>query len=234
MLQGSRLTRNLLHDNHVQDLSFEVDHGPVLVDNNLFLSPQQAQVGLSQGCAFVHNLIAWNLWPTGDSDPRQTPYFKPHSTEMAGFHDNPRGDTRFINNLFTGWTDLRPYEKAALPVTMTGNVFLKGTTPSKLEANPLRKPDFDPGIKVVEKPDGWYLEIALDKSWRAEQSRSLATTETIGKAVVPDQAFESPDGSPLRVSKDYFGKKRNPSNPFPGPFEKIADGRQEIKVWPCP
>jgi alpha-N-arabinofuranosidase len=38
MLQGTRVTGNLLHDNRVQDISFEVDHGPVLVDNNLFLS----------------------------------------------------------------------------------------------------------------------------------------------------------------------------------------------------
>ena len=29
-----------------------------------------------------------------------TPFHKPHSTEVAGLHDNPSGDDRFYNNLF--------------------------------------------------------------------------------------------------------------------------------------
>ena len=59
MTQGTRVTRNLLHDNRVQDFSLEVNHGPIIVDNNLFLSPELAQVKLSQGFAFVHNTISW-------------------------------------------------------------------------------------------------------------------------------------------------------------------------------
>ncbi len=50
------------------------------------------------------------------------------------------------------------------------------------------------------------------------------------KAVIPDAAFENPDGSPYAVDTDYFGKKRDAENPFPGPFEVPVDG--EVKVWP--
>lgn len=56
MAQGTRITGNLLHDNKVQDFSLEVNHGPILVDNNLFLSEELAQVKLSQGVAFVNNV----------------------------------------------------------------------------------------------------------------------------------------------------------------------------------
>ncbi len=133
MAQGTRVTKNFLHDNRVQDFSLEVDHGPVLVDNNLFLSPEQAQVRLSQGVAFVNNLIAWKLWQTNDADPRATPFMKPHSTAIAGFHNNPCGDTRFYNNVFLGRTDLTPYNNAALPVQMAGNVYLMNAQPSKFE-----------------------------------------------------------------------------------------------------
>ena len=38
MAQGAHVTGNLFHDNG-HDLFFEVDHGPFLVDNNIFLSP---------------------------------------------------------------------------------------------------------------------------------------------------------------------------------------------------
>ncbi|SMO48571.1 hypothetical protein [Solitalea koreensis] len=85
-VKGS-VTKNFLHDNRVQDFSLEVNHGPVMVGNNLFLS----QVRLSQ-VAFLHNLIAWKLWETNDADPRPTPFLKPHSTAIAGFHINPSGD----------------------------------------------------------------------------------------------------------------------------------------------
>lgn len=33
-------------------------------------------------------------------DSRLTPYHKPHSTFVAGLHDNPGVDIRFVNNLF--------------------------------------------------------------------------------------------------------------------------------------
>ena len=42
MAQGTRVSRNLFHDNPSQDLFVEVDHGPFLVDNNIFLSPTHA------------------------------------------------------------------------------------------------------------------------------------------------------------------------------------------------
>ena len=56
MTQGTRVTGNLLHDNGRKDLFVEVNHGPFLVDNNIFLSPQSLLIN-SQGGAYVHNLI---------------------------------------------------------------------------------------------------------------------------------------------------------------------------------
>jgi len=46
-----------------------------------------------------------------------------------------------------------------------------------------------------------------------------------------DQAFENPDGTPLRIDTDYFGRKRNEKNPFLGPFELSESGKQTLKVW---
>jgi len=59
MAQGTRVTGNLYHDNLSDDL-FEVDHGPFLVDNNIFLSPTTL-LSVSQGGAYVHNLIAGDI-----------------------------------------------------------------------------------------------------------------------------------------------------------------------------
>ena len=60
MAQGTRVSGNLFHDNQSEDLFVEVDHGPFLVDNNIFLSPRTL-LSLSQGGAFAHNLMAGGL-----------------------------------------------------------------------------------------------------------------------------------------------------------------------------
>ena len=231
MAQGTRVTKNFLHDNRVQDFSLEVDHGPVLVDNNLFLSPQLAQVRLSQGVAFVHNLIAWKLWETNDVDPRQTPFLKPNSTTIAGFHNNPCGDTRFYNNVFLGSTDLSPYNNATLPVQMEGNVYLMDAQPSKYEQQPVRKPDYNPAVEVVEKNGKWYLSINLEKSWSDKIRPKPVTGKLLGTAVIPEQSFEYINGNPVLLNTDYLGRERSTKNPVAGPFEITKSGRQQIKVW---
>ena len=45
-------------------------------------------------------------------------------------------------------------------------------------------------------------------------------------------AFENPDGSPITIGTDYFGKPRNAANPTPGPFEAPETGTVTLKVWP--
>jgi alpha-N-arabinofuranosidase len=230
MAQGTRVSGNLFHDNVLtQDLFTEVDHGPFLVDNNIFLSPVSL-VSLSQGGAFVHNLIAGSII-TSPLDTRLTPFHQAHSTEVAGLHDNPRGDFRFYNNLFVGHGDLRQYDAPRLPVWMDGNVFLKGATPSKFEKEPIVVSPLDPGLKLVEKSDGFYLEGQLAKDWAGTPARKLVTSELLGKAVIPGLPFERPDGTPIRIDTDYLGKPRNAANPTPGPLEGLGEGTLSVKVW---
>jgi alpha-N-arabinofuranosidase len=227
MAQGTRVSGNLFHDNQAEDLFVEVDHGPFLVDNNVFLSPSTL-LSVSQGGAYVHNLMAGALRIV-PFDARQTPFHKAHSTGLAGMHDNPFGDDKYFNNVLVGAADLSVYDKAPLPVKMEGNVFLKGAKPSKLERDPVVKVDFDPGLKLVERPDGFYLDFAFGDVLGG-RNRRLVTTEVLGKAVIPGLPYEHPNGSPYRIDADVFGKKRNASNPTPGPFEAPGPGPLKLKV----
>ena len=166
-------------------------------------------------------------------DPRVTPFQKAHSTEIAGLHDNQEnGDDRYYNNVFAQHMNLSCYDSTKLPMWMEGNVFLKGAVPSKQEKAPLLKPEFDPQPRLVEKPDGFYLEMAVDKAWAAEKSLKPVTAGRLGKAAIPGLPFENADGTPVLIDTDYFGKKRPAANPFPGPFEIAKDGKQSLKVWP--
>jgi len=244
MAQGTRITGNLCYNNTLEDLYCEVDHGPYLIDNNIFLS----EIGLrdwSEGGAFVHNLFTGKL--VRSPDARTTPYHKPHSTELVALKNLTGGDNRFYNNIFvegyapvpegnnttqrrTGY-GLYIYDKAELPMYVDGNVYYKGAKPFSAEKNLISLPEFDPAVKLEEKGDSVFLSITPDKSFKKLKSM-LITTRLLGKAIIPDQAYENPDGSPLTIDTDYFGNKRNPKKPSAGPFENPVAGKQlRLKVW---
>jgi alpha-N-arabinofuranosidase len=230
MAQGTHISGNLFHDNQ-QDLFVEVDHGPFLVDNNLFLSqPSKSIDDNSQGGAYVHNLFAGPL-RLNVYDRRQTPFLKAHSTEVAGLHVSNNGDDRFYNNMFVQPAGLSTYDQAMLPLWLDGNVFLKGAQPAMAEKDPLVKPDYDPAIKLVEESRALYIEMKFDPAWATERTRQLVTTKLLGRAVVPDLPYEQPDGKAISINTDYFGRSRNESNPSPGPFENPGGGKVKLKVW---
>ena len=74
--------------------------------------------------------------------------------------------------------------------------------------------------------------MAVDPAWTTKQKRTVVTTKLLGKANVPDAPFEQPDAAPYKLDTDYFGKKRNPANPSPGPFEFTSGKTIRLKVWP--
>jgi alpha-N-arabinofuranosidase len=229
MAQGARVSRNLIHDIDNMALFLEVNHGPLLVDNNICLAARALHT-VSRGTALAHNLLS-GIVSVKSFDGRRTPFHKPHSTEVAGLHDNPSGDDRYYNNIFIGeQASLSQYDETRLPVWMDGNVFVKGASPSKHEKEPLVESEFDPGVRVVEKADGWYLELTCDPAWASEGTRKLVTTELLGRAAIPDAPYERPDGTSIRVNTDYLGKQRNESDPTPGPLESPGIGSLAVKV----
>lgn len=228
MAQGTRVSRNLLNDNGT-DMFVEVDHGPFIVDNNIFLSPVSIAIR-SQGAAYCHNLFGGSI-NVMSYDARQTPFLKAHATDVAGYHDNPLGDNRFYNNIFTKKGQLNEYDSAPLPSQMEGNVFLNGAKPSKSEMNPIVDKDFNPEIKLIEKKDGVYLQAKLNSTWAKKQKRKLVTSALLGKTVISGLPYEEPNGHPVQISTDYFGHQRNKSNLSPGPFSDFKTGLNLFKVF---
>jgi alpha-N-arabinofuranosidase len=248
MSQGARVSGNLLHDNS-NDLMFEMNHGPMLIDNNMLLS-RNGILDASGGGAYVHNLIAGKHTIWAKLGHRATPFFKPHSTEVIPdasvaalpLLEQPltdrlgitadQHDDRFYNNLFVKSKALSAYDIEKFEITAAGNVYLAGAKPSSQERNAITKPAFDPAINLVEKDGAWWLEMKIDPDWQASVKRPLITSELLGRAQVPDAPFENRDGTPYRLDTDYFGEKRNSGNPAPGPFGAHGGKKIKLKVWP--
>lgn len=146
--QGTRVTRNLFHDNMPpigtqlrtrlafgEDLFIEVSHGPTLVDNNIFLSVISGRLA-TQGVAYVHNLICGPFTCVGagtDNGPntqeRYTPYHVPHSTLIAGFMTILHGDDRFYNNIFVQREIDEYYQHAGNGAKLSRLNLITGTEP---------------------------------------------------------------------------------------------------------
>jgi hypothetical protein len=247
MAQGTHITGNLLYDNSTDDLLVEVDHGPFLVDNNLFLSGVSLN-DMSEGGAYAHNLIAGRI--VSRPEPRRsTPYHKAHSTGIAGLDSIAGGDDRFYNNVFVGngappasgaEADTDPqraggyglwvYNFRELPLQTAGNVYFKGARPYFKEDGALNLSGADPKPEIVEEGNCVYLRLNLNAD--AEKAATkLVNSEVLGRARISGLAYENADGSPVVNESDYFGKKRKVACPFPGPFENPGRGDLQLKVW---
>jgi hypothetical protein len=248
MAQGTRIMGNLCYDNSNEDLFVEVDHGPFLVDNNLFLSPASL-LDMSEGGAYVHNLMTGQI--TSRPEPRRvTPYHPAHSTIVAGLIDIKGGDDRFFNNILGGKGEsaaaagkapgkaaeavagfgLWVYDSRDFPLQTGGNVYLNGARPYAKETNNVALPGVDPKAGIEEEGQNVYLHLALGQALQNPNTR-LVNTELLGEAKIPGLAYENPDGSPLKVDTDYFGKRRNATSPTAGPFEQPGEGDLRLKVW---
>lgn len=236
MTQGTRVSGNLFYDNDLEDLFLEVNHGPFLIDNNIMASKINISEQ-SQGGAYVHNLFMGTIYNYVEHG-RYTPYFLPHSTEVAGLSIIPGGDDRFINNLFVpviaadadkirGKYGLPVYNQTVYPMLVDGNVYCDGAEPFAHELNKLMATGFNPDARIEEEANCVYFSISFPAMDGLKTSR--VNTARLGKAKLPKQLFEQPDGSPIEISTDYLGNPRT-ETPVPGPFEIREKGRVKIKI----
>ncbi|MEN8227698.1 MAG: right-handed parallel beta-helix repeat-containing protein [Bacteroidota bacterium] len=243
MTQGTRITSNVCYNNDQGDLCLEVNHGPYLFDNNIFLSGIE---NASQGGAFIHNILAGEmvLLPIPG---RFTPYHIPHSTNLMGLALIQCGDDRIYNNIHIatdykmdpglvrkhngfGMVGYNTLERK-LPIYADNNLYYNGAEAYRDEPGSATVDNFDPEIEIIEEGDNIYLQVTFDKSV-SEIDTKMITSAILGTTVMTRSGFENRDGTDLVIDRDYFGNKRDPENPTVGPFKSVEPGIMKIKVWP--
>lgn len=240
MAQGARVTGNLCYDNSTDDLFMEVNHGPYVVDNNIFLSELTLR-DWSEGGAFAHNLFRGRL--SVMPQPRRTPCHLPHSTSILNQVGITKLDNRFYNNIFIGaWvaTDgsragelhldglhgfgLWHYAEYSAPLEAGGNVYYTGARPFENEKDATEMIGIEPGCQLVVIKNGLELILTLGEIGSIHKTQPVATA-LLGLAAIPQLPYLNPDGSALTIDTDYFGSQRDPAHPSPGPFENPGSGR---------
>ena len=254
--QGVRVTKNVYHDN-VPDIMIEVTHGPLTVDNNLFLS-DFALTNNAQGTAFIHNIFAGYVRPM-NAKGRATPYHYPHRTTPKGYVATLGGDDRLFGNiiiasymppattayfasLYNGYMTPEEYDsttgrnmyithvsKVDKPqaVYIAENVYTGYARPFREEVEPLKVDYID--FSLNEENGDVVLSINIPTEV-ADKRITSTTTERLGTPRIVEQHYENPDGTPIDFTLDILGNKRD-GEIFVGPFAKLSAGENKLVVW---
>lgn len=255
--QGTRVSRNIIFRSEHADFMTEVNHGPMVVDNNIFMS-RLSILNLSQGTAYLHNLIGGNVLQDQILN-RFTPYHYQHSTRVAGLMTIQGGDDRYFNNVFastykpvserrsTGldayngypiqgddWITGRSvddYAKHKFPVFIASNLYFNLALPFEREEGSIEDRTFNPQAEILEENGRVYLQISINSSFESVDAE-IITSENLGIAFQPEVPFVNVDGSDIRIDTDILGSPRDTENPMVGPLENLAPGKShKIRIW---
>lgn len=102
-----------------------------------------------------------------------------------------------------------------LPVWAEGNAYFNGAKPMSKETAYVVG-DHTVTIALEEEGERFCLKTNLYEFMPQTENR-IITTDILGMAFEPEQKYENPDGTPIVMEQDYFGKAWG-SNPGAGPF----------------
>jgi alpha-N-arabinofuranosidase len=230
--QNARVTRNLIIDRKV-GIFTEVSFGPTVIDNNVFI--RSGVTDWSDGNIYAHNLFykmnGFNI--RGVPDRPFVPYYKPHSTELAGRNETKLRHERWYNNVFIGDTIRKTLQKVndTSGFLVNNNVYLDGACKLPFEGDKSISDNLKSEFEFEDNPDNASLSIKLGKLI-FEGTYPLITSRMMGKIPLPQVFMEHPDGIPLDITTDYFGNPIDPENVKPGPFQNISPGFNKINIWP--
>ncbi|MGQ9574871.1 MAG: right-handed parallel beta-helix repeat-containing protein [Thermoguttaceae bacterium] len=222
--QGARISGNLISDTEGPCVYLEVNHGPILVDNNVFLGGGILQQ--SEGGVFVHNLFFDCPIQFRTRDDRVTPFYKPHTTQVAGTKSIDARDDRWFNNLFFG-KGLDPMPEAP-GYKADFNVFLGGARKGRYDQHSVVDAT-DPRLSRRDSQAGTEITLTLPAAV-FDADYPLITHEFIGKVPLVKQGIESPDGKPITIDTDLFGATRKAGRQVPGPFAGLKPGANTLRL----
>ena len=178
-------------------------HGDVRFYNNVFV-----QGPVRQGLKDICEEDIGGEWEDGN--------LTAGTLRFDGFLTEAQWLKHFEGYCGEGSTDTRDKYYMPLPVWLKGNAYFNGAVPCKLEEQPHVDTEHTVTVTLKEENGRVTVESGLfDLLPEAE----LITTDTLGLAFEPEEAFEEPDGRPIVFSTDLYGRGRG-GRIVPGPVAR--------------
>lgn len=241
--QGTRITGNIIYDIDYADIYLEMNHGPILVDNNVVIRsptriwrsmPQYSRGGLN---IFAHNLFIDCDWGIGLTSYPPT-VFAPHTRKVVKPALQPPlpHSYKWFNNIFvnrglsaadfsTKHTQVIP-EKEAGWYGSDNNVFLGGAKASTFGDEHSLVSAAAADVTREETPLGVTIEFSITPPLPA--AGPWVDGKLVGVLPIVNQTIEDRYGVAIRVDTDMTGAKRTQA--IPGPLAELRPGRNRI-VW---
>lgn len=221
--QGIRISRNVIYDTEAATVFLEMNHGPILVDNNVLIG--QPIRSNSEATVFAHNLFVDCGYVYSPDTRRRSAYYRPHTRLAVGRKSGTACEDKWFNNIFVragleGVKNAPGYESDY-------NVFLEGAAKSSFGDENSVVDSHAPDVTAKERDLGARITfIVNDVPFRVEGPRVDAGL--VGVFSTVGQTIEDRHGRPLRVDADINGRER--TEPVPGPLADLRQGRNSI-VW---
>lgn len=165
-------------------------HGDMRFYNNIFI-----QKAIRPALQKMTDTMVNNEWTDGNLIAGTIPYegypsFEEYAQQFEGYCGMGAVRTdRYYN---------------PLPVWAEGNIYYNGAKPMSKE-NAIVDEVHQITISLEEEDGNYHLKTNLYEYLPKMENR-IITTEILGMAFEPEQKFENPDGTPIVMDMDYYGK----------------------------
>jgi hypothetical protein len=221
--QGTRISGNIIYDTQAANVFLEMNHGPILVDNNVLAG--QGVRSNSEGCIFAHNLFVDCKFDMVSDLGRRSQYYKPHTRIDVGRKQGIPSDDKWFSNIFVR-RGLDGVKKAP-GYAADWNVFMEGA----------KKSTFGDEHSVVDSAAAGFRreDSPLGVSLRFQVGRDLfrlpapwVDGKLVGVLPTVGQTIEDARGHAIRVDRDLPGKNR--AAPVAGPLADLKPGENTL-LW---
>lgn len=226
--QGTRITGNIIYDiQSPSGIYLEMNHGPILVDNNVIYRERIRQHS-SSSTVYAHNLF-FNCDFNFTLDNSRSPgAYTPHTRIDKGNRLVSHRDTKWFNNIFVGKglatgngvSRVSPGDEADY------NLFLDEAQPSSFgDENSVAAAAFNVPNRLEDTPLGVEITFTVNDAPES-MTPERVTAQKVGTFDYAGQTIETVYGTPISVDTDFNGRPFSPIKV--GPLADIAQGANTI------
>jgi alpha-N-arabinofuranosidase len=221
--QGIRITGNIIYNTEAANVFLEMNHGPILVDNNVLVG--QPTRSNSEATVFAHNLFVNCGYEYSPDTNRRSQFYKPHTTKVVGRKTGTAQDDKWYNNIFIR-QGLHKV-KTASGYESDYNVFLEGARASSFGDENSIVDSYVTDFAIKDHSLGTTITFSInDAPFRMNGPQ--VNSELVGVFPTVGQTIQDRYGHPIKVDTDINGRKY--SRAVAGPLADLKRGLNTI-VW---
>jgi len=222
--QGNRITGNIFSDlKSTAAIEIECDHGPTLIDNNIFALSSDSAIAVKHNSSNV--IVAHNLFINAiDGHYTASNYqkwYKPHTRTVESGDTISINNDKSYNNIFIGGNNNIPWRTG---YACDYNVYLQRAAKCSWgDSNSYVNSGYEANVNVQNNDSSTIVAFSVDNNTISLKCPMISNS-FIGTCAPTNQGLENHDGTPIMLNRDIKGLTRSLLIPKVGPVENLTAG----------